>query len=389
MSDQQYAVAGAGQAAGPRQVPPRRRRRRARAARSPRRSPRTPCSPAWRADRVAQVLVVTDDARFSRRARRARAARRSRTAVTGDLNAHPAPGRGRGAATLAGPRRRWRCARTCPALRAEDLDAALARGAAATARASSPDAAGVGTTLYVAPYDEFDPRFGPGSRDGAPRRRAPSRSAARLASLRRDVDDLGDLRGRAAPRASAPAQPPPSPRRHRGLTRDGPPPRRVTARQVDCWRQAFLAEAFFAGAFLAPRAFLAGDCSPSWRPWRRRRLLRRRRRGLLGRCRLLGGRRLLRRGRLLGRCRLLRGRLLGRRRLLGRCRLLRRRLLGRRPSCAGAAFLAAAPPSWPEPPSWPPQPAFFAGSRPPSWQRRCGGRERQLRAASWRRRRRS
>ncbi len=27
-----------------------------------------------------------------------------------------------------------------------------------------PDAAGVGTTLYAAAYDEFDPRFGPGSR---------------------------------------------------------------------------------------------------------------------------------------------------------------------------------------------------------------------------------
>jgi len=54
------------------------------------------------------------------------------------------------------------------------------------------DAEGTGTTMFAAPYDAFDPRFGTGSRD------AHNASGARevvgdLASLRRDVDDEATL----------------------------------------------------------------------------------------------------------------------------------------------------------------------------------------------------
>ncbi len=59
---------------------------------------------------------------------------------------------------------------------------------------SSPDAAGVGTTLYAAAYDEFDPRFGPGSRDAHLDARRPRGARRARRRLRRDVDDLDDLR---------------------------------------------------------------------------------------------------------------------------------------------------------------------------------------------------
>ena len=77
-------------------------------------------------------------------------------------------------------------------MRPEDLDAALA-GAVADVPSFVADAAGIGTTLYTAPYARFDPRFGPGSRlahlgTGAREIEGP------LASLRRDVDDVDDLR---------------------------------------------------------------------------------------------------------------------------------------------------------------------------------------------------
>jgi 2-phospho-L-lactate guanylyltransferase len=142
------------------------------------------------ASAVGAVLVATDDARFS-----AELARLGCPAipdgVTSDLNAAL-----RQAAAEAG--RRWPdltpvalCA-DLPALRPADLDLALA--VVVTGRAAFvADAAGVGTTLYTAPYDAFDPRFGLGSRaahldGGAEEITGP------LVSLRRDVDDLSDLR---------------------------------------------------------------------------------------------------------------------------------------------------------------------------------------------------
>lgn len=142
------------------------------------------------ASSVAAVLVVTDDVRFS-----TVLSRLGSTAipdgVAGDLN-----GTLRQAAAEA--HRRWPglvpvaiCA-DLPALRPADLDQTLARVVAPHA-CFVPDADGVGTTLYAASFEEFDPRFGPGSRDAHLDAGAVElRDAA--ASVRRDVDDLDDLR---------------------------------------------------------------------------------------------------------------------------------------------------------------------------------------------------
>lgn len=138
---------------------------------------------------VAQVLVVTDDAHFS--------------AVLGALGAGTLPdgvsddlnGTLRQAAAEA--RRRWPdltpvalCA-DLPSLRAADLDVVLAR-VTLPHPSFVPDAAGTGTTMYVAGHDEFDPRFGPGSRD-AHLDAGADELADVPASVRRDVDDLDDL----------------------------------------------------------------------------------------------------------------------------------------------------------------------------------------------------
>lgn len=139
---------------------------------------------------VAEVLVVTDDATFSRDLVALGCASMP-DGDTHDLNATLQQ-----AALEA--RRRWPhlqpvavCA-DLPALRPEDLAAALGVAAAGGAW-FVVDADEVGTTLYTAPYDEFAPRFGVGSR------LAHLASGAReisgeLASLRCDVDDAEDLR---------------------------------------------------------------------------------------------------------------------------------------------------------------------------------------------------
>jgi 2-phospho-L-lactate guanylyltransferase len=142
------------------------------------------------ADRAAAVLVVTDDATFAGRVGDLGCAAIP-DGVAGDLNATL-----RQAGAEAG--RRWPglvpaalCA-DLPALRPGDLDEALAP-VGTVGPAFVADCAGVGTTLYTAPHGSFDPRFGPGSRlahlDAGAR---PVEGA--LASLRRDVDDLDDLR---------------------------------------------------------------------------------------------------------------------------------------------------------------------------------------------------
>ncbi|NYD42460.1 2-phospho-L-lactate guanylyltransferase [Nocardioides panaciterrulae] len=142
------------------------------------------------AGRVAAVLAVTDDAAFSQRLAEAGCAAIP-DGVSGDLNATL-----RQAAAEAG--RRWPelepvavCA-DLPALRPGDLDEALAAVPAARPCFVS-DAAGVGTTMYAAPLDHFDPRFGVGSRlahlgTGA------VELGGDLRTLRHDVDDLEDLR---------------------------------------------------------------------------------------------------------------------------------------------------------------------------------------------------
>ena len=139
---------------------------------------------------IARVLVVTDDARVSS-AVAALGADAVPDGVSGDLNETL-----RQAAAEAA--RRWpelRPVALCadlPALRAADLDETLAR-----IRTSHPwfvpDATGLGTTMYAAASGEFDPRFGPGSR--AAHLEAGAQELADVAaSVRRDVDDLDDLR---------------------------------------------------------------------------------------------------------------------------------------------------------------------------------------------------
>jgi 2-phospho-L-lactate/phosphoenolpyruvate guanylyltransferase len=85
-----------------------------------------------------------------------------------------------------------------PALRPEELDAAVADGLAAGPRAFCADAAGSGTTfLLAAPGAALDPRFGVGS---ARRHRASGAVALGgvRPGLRRDVDTADDLCAAAA-----------------------------------------------------------------------------------------------------------------------------------------------------------------------------------------------
>lgn len=142
---------------------------------------------AVRAATVDRVLVVSDDPR---------AAGLARTGVqvvpdepSAGLNPALAHGAGllgrsgRGVAALSAD---------LPALRADDLAAALGAAQALGGRAYVPDAAGTGTTLLAAaPGTDLAPAFGPASRA---RHRA--QGAAELdgaPSLRRDVDTPADL----------------------------------------------------------------------------------------------------------------------------------------------------------------------------------------------------
>jgi len=139
---------------------------------------------------VAEVLVVTDDAAFSQDLVALGCASMP-DGDTHDLNAtlHQA---------ALEARRRWSslqpvaiCA-DLPTLRPADLSAALVLAAVGGAWFVA-DADQVGTTVYTAPYDDFVPRFGIGSRlahlaSGA------REVAGDLDSLRCDVDDVEDLR---------------------------------------------------------------------------------------------------------------------------------------------------------------------------------------------------
>lgn len=148
---------------------------------------------ALAATRVAEVMVVTDDAAFAALAA-ADGCATLPDGVTGDLNASLVQ-----AALEAG--RRWpsyAVAAVCadlPALRSGDLDTALAM-VPADGAGFVADALGEGTTTYAAGSAAlFDPRFGRGSRDAHAGAGAVEVEGD-LASLRQDVDDVGDL-GRA------------------------------------------------------------------------------------------------------------------------------------------------------------------------------------------------
>lgn len=138
---------------------------------------------------VAEVLVATDDAAFSVQLVGLGAVTIP-DGVAMDLN-------GTLRQSAAEARRRWpglvpvAVTADLPSVRATDLDQALG-GLAPGEAAYVADAAGLGTTLYTAAYEAFDPRFGPGSAlaHGATGARP---ITAPLPRLRRDVDDLADL----------------------------------------------------------------------------------------------------------------------------------------------------------------------------------------------------
>jgi 2-phospho-L-lactate guanylyltransferase len=141
------------------------------------------------ADAIAEVLVATDDALFSVELVELGAVTIP-DGVAMDLN-------GTLRQSAAEARRRWpelvpvALTADLPAMRAEDLDEALG-----TVSPGDPayvaDTDGLGTTLYTASYDAFDPRFGPGSALAHDATGARAITAP-LPRLRRDVDDLDDL----------------------------------------------------------------------------------------------------------------------------------------------------------------------------------------------------
>lgn len=144
---------------------------------------------------VGRVVVVTDDVRLAHSLSQD-GCLVIPDGVAGDLNASLVQ-------AVAEVRRHWPEARPValcsdlPALAPADLADVLD---ATTARAPDrptfvPDASGLGTTLYSAPYALFAPRFGPHSRR-AHRDAGAFEVADAAAGVRQDVDDMADL-GRA------------------------------------------------------------------------------------------------------------------------------------------------------------------------------------------------
>jgi len=145
------------------------------------------------AETVGAVLAVTDDAGFSTELTSIGCVAIP-DGVADDLN-------GTLVQAAAEASRRWpglvpvALTGDLPALRPSDLDAAL-RSVPTGRPAYVSDADGVGTTLYTAGVEEFAPRFGDGSReahDDAGAWPVPGP----LATLRRDVDAVDDLRAAA------------------------------------------------------------------------------------------------------------------------------------------------------------------------------------------------
>jgi 2-phospho-L-lactate guanylyltransferase len=138
---------------------------------------------------IAEVLVVTDDASFSVELA-ALGAVAIPDGVAMDLN-------GTLRQSAAEARRRWpdlvpvALTADLPAVRGTDLDEALS-SITPGEPAYVADSEGLGTTLYTAAHEEFQPRFGPGSalaHDATGARPI----GAGLPRLRRDVDEPSDL----------------------------------------------------------------------------------------------------------------------------------------------------------------------------------------------------
>ena len=147
---------------------------------------------ALRCDRVGTVIVVTDDP-LAASELDALGARIVPDEPNGGLN--PALAYGAGLARTAAPHAGvGALSADLPALR----PAALGRVLDAAARVPTafvPDAADVGTTLYTArPGTPFAPAFGTGSRLRHRAAGAYELTVRDIASVRRDVDTLDDLR---------------------------------------------------------------------------------------------------------------------------------------------------------------------------------------------------
>ncbi len=144
---------------------------------------------------VAEVVVVTDDVPLARGLRDLGV-----SAVpdgeSGSLNASLR----QGAAELLRRRPSVVPAALCadlPGLDPDELARALS-AAATTTPSFVADAAGIGTTLYVAPtLVAFAPRFGPSSRAAHLAQGAEEIGLGTIDSVRRDVDTPGDLRAAA------------------------------------------------------------------------------------------------------------------------------------------------------------------------------------------------
>jgi 2-phospho-L-lactate guanylyltransferase len=140
---------------------------------------------------VAGVLVVTDDPGVGDLVR-SLGARTTPDEPDRGLNA--ALAHGAATARAAGARAVAAMSSDLPALRPEELTAALA---AVTGRGFVADAEGTGTTLLGAVAGELDPRFGPGSA-AAHEAGGAVRLAGDWPGLRRDVDTADDLATAAA-----------------------------------------------------------------------------------------------------------------------------------------------------------------------------------------------
>ena len=139
---------------------------------------------------VGQVLAVTDDASFARDLRAAGCAVLP-DGVGGDLNGTLVQAAAEAARRWPGDAPLALCA-DLPALRPAELGALLTAWSG-DGPAFVADAAGAGTTAYVARVGGFAPRFGAESRT-AHLGGGAVELAGEWPSLRQDVDDLADLR---------------------------------------------------------------------------------------------------------------------------------------------------------------------------------------------------
>lgn len=141
---------------------------------------------------VARVLVVTDDVPLARAFRELGV-----DAVPDGESASLNASLRQGVAELLRRDGSLRPVALCadlPALRPQELTAALA-ATDSSAPSFVADRAGIGTTMYAAPTPAlFDPRFGAGSRSAHLQQGAVEVVLPDIESLRRDVDTPSDLR---------------------------------------------------------------------------------------------------------------------------------------------------------------------------------------------------